>query len=480
MAETTSKKPWLLSVRSSERFIIIVVTMAMTTDVLLYSLIIPIIPKSLVAHAGVPEKDAQYWISVLLAVYACALLVGSPVIGYAADHVRSRQLPFVLGLAALAVSTGLFALANSPGTLVIARACQGLSAATVWVVGLAMLVDNVAPERMGEAMGNTSTGMTLGSLLGPMLGGVTYDEFGYYGVFILPSVMIILEIVLRLTMIEKSTAKEWDDGSTAPKNTSYETFADGFPRADPQNEQSPLLGRSSTSSSSEGIRNGSKKAPILQLLSSARLLTSLLVTATVGFTLGVVETTIPLFVMENFQWSSKGAGLIFLALSIPSLTGGWVGRALDRIGTRGAGFGSLVVTGTALFSLRFVQHDSDPDKALLVGLLVVIGFTVLMIQIISMTEVFQAIQACEEKSPGIFGDKSPMAQAYALFNMATATGQLTGPLVGGLVRIHAGWAGMTLTSAILCFLVAVPVARYTGSPRPKKGDEQSTTGHIEA
>ncbi|KAJ5678186.1 uncharacterized protein N7477_003819 [Penicillium maclennaniae] len=460
MAETISKKPWLLSIRSSERFIVIVVTMAMTTDVLLYSLIIPIIPKSLVAHAGVPEEDAQYWISILLAVYACALLIGSPVIGYVADRVRSRQIPFVLGLAALAVSTGLFALANSPATLVIARACQGLSAATVWVVGLAMLVDNVAPERMGEAMGNTSTGMTLGSLLGPMLGGVTYEEFGYYGVFILPSLMIVLEILLRLTMIEKSTAKKWDDNLIGSKNTSYETFRDGLPRADPGNEQSPLLGESSTSSSSEGIRNGSK-APILHLLGSARLLTSLLITATVGFTLGVVETTIPLFVMEKFHWSSKGAGLIFLALSIPSLTGGWVGRMLDRIGSRGSGFGSLVVTGIALFFLRFVQHDSDTDKALLVALLVVIGFTVLMIQIISMTEVFQAIQA------------------YALFNMATATGQLTGPLVGGLVRIHVGWAGMTLTSAILCFLVAVPVARYTGSSRPKVEDEQSTDNHVE-
>lgn len=177
--------------------------------------------------------------------------------------------------------------------------------------------------------------------------------------------------------------------------------------------------------------------------------------------------------MEQFHWSSKGAGLIFLALSVPSLTGGWVGRMLDRIGTRGAGFVSLVVTGLALFFLRFVQHNSDAEKGLLVALLVVIGFNVLVIQIISMTEVFQAIQVFEEQTPGVFGDKSPMAQAYALFNMATATGQLTGPLVGGLIRIHVGWSGMSLTSAALCLLVAVPVGYYSGSPRSKDKDEQT-------
>ena len=116
----------------------------------------------------------SYYSRILKTLELALIDIIAAVIGYIADHVRSRQLPFVLGLAALAASTGLFALATSPAVLVIARACQGLSAATVWVVGLAMLVDNISPDRMGEAMGNTSIGMTLGSLLGPMIGGITY------------------------------------------------------------------------------------------------------------------------------------------------------------------------------------------------------------------------------------------------------------------------------------------------------------------
>ena len=131
----------------------------------------------------------QYWVSILLGAYGATLLIGSRkfilssistsninltsvLFGYITDHYRSRRKPFILGLAALATSTTLFALAVSPVALLLARAFQGLSAAAVWVVGLAWIVDNVSQDRIGEAMGNTAMGMSMGYLLGPMVGGV--------------------------------------------------------------------------------------------------------------------------------------------------------------------------------------------------------------------------------------------------------------------------------------------------------------------
>lgn len=72
------------------------------------------------------------------------------------------------------MSTGLFATAHSPAALVIARVFQGLSAAVVWVVGLALIVDRVHSERIGQAMGITTLGMTMGGFLGPTVGGVMY------------------------------------------------------------------------------------------------------------------------------------------------------------------------------------------------------------------------------------------------------------------------------------------------------------------
>ena len=68
----------------------------------------------------------------------------------------------------------MFAAAISPAILVVARAFQGVSAAAVWVVGLALVVDNVHEKRVGQAMGSITLAMTMGGLLGPMLGGMMY------------------------------------------------------------------------------------------------------------------------------------------------------------------------------------------------------------------------------------------------------------------------------------------------------------------
>lgn len=147
---------------------------------------------------------AQSWVSILLAVYGAMLLVGSPLFGWFADQSRLRRLPFVVGLLALGASTGLFVLARSLPVLVLARALQGLSAAAVWVVGLAIISENVAPERVGAAMGHTTIALTWGFLLGPMVGGLIYEKVGYYATFTVPAGLIVVDIFMRFAMIEKS------------------------------------------------------------------------------------------------------------------------------------------------------------------------------------------------------------------------------------------------------------------------------------
>ena len=62
----------------------------------------------------------------------------------------------------------------SPYLLLVARSLQGISAAAVFVVGLAMVADNVEKERVAESMGYVSMAMSVGLLVGPAIGGVTF------------------------------------------------------------------------------------------------------------------------------------------------------------------------------------------------------------------------------------------------------------------------------------------------------------------
>ncbi|RYE94362.1 MAG: MFS transporter, partial [Oxalobacteraceae bacterium] len=177
--------PWLFRVRSNEKVICGVIGFAIFTDLFLYGLVVPILPYALTPRFGIPETKVQSSTSTLLAVYAAGLLVSCPFVGWFADWTTSRRLPLLLGLFALVGSTLIFTLGRSFSLLVVARVLQGISAAVVWTVGLALLVDTVGMDRLGVAMGVVSIFMSVGIALGPVLGGIIYEVGGYYAPFYL-------------------------------------------------------------------------------------------------------------------------------------------------------------------------------------------------------------------------------------------------------------------------------------------------------
>lgn len=52
---------------------------------------------------------------------------------------------------------------------------------------MALLNDFIGAEHIGKAMGYTSMALSMGLLLGPVLGGVLYEYGGYFQVFYPPS-----------------------------------------------------------------------------------------------------------------------------------------------------------------------------------------------------------------------------------------------------------------------------------------------------
>lgn len=134
--------------------IVTTVNLAVFVDIFFFSLITPVLPFALSAQVGVPEDTLQYWISILLAAYGAALFVASPIVGIYADHTSSRKWPLLLGLIALAGASLLLAFGNSIGLFVLGRVLQGVSAAVVWSVGCALLVDTMG-SNVGVAMGRS-------------------------------------------------------------------------------------------------------------------------------------------------------------------------------------------------------------------------------------------------------------------------------------------------------------------------------------
>ncbi|ODH44685.1 hypothetical protein ACO22_00842 [Paracoccidioides brasiliensis] len=467
-----SKLPWGLSFRSSEGFILLVVSAALFTDTLVYGVIVPIVPVALKDRAGVPQKEVQKWVSILLATYGAAFLIGSPLFGYFADRCKSRRLPFVIGLAAMILATSFFLIGRSPSLFIFARAMQGLSGGAVGVVGMALAVDTVPNERLGQAMGYISLALTWGVLFGPIIGGVMFTKAGYYAAFAVPLALLCVDIILRFLMIEKKVARRLLRERLGAEN-SAQSYHNATPTdssrtqslvsdsGDTISEESPLIQRSTNLNSQQ---SSTQTLIIYHLLKDSRIQVNLFATIIQSIVWTAFETTLPLFVMDKFAWTPSGAGILFLIFSLPCLFGVFIGKGVDRWGSRIFGTLGFTLAGCPLILLRLVHENTTRQHILLGGLLVLVGLAITVVQVITMTEISRAIDQLEEKDPTLYSGPSAMGQGYALYNMAFASGQLLGPIIGGSVITTVGWAGMNLALGLICFASAIPMLFFCGGP----------------
>jgi predicted MFS family arabinose efflux permease len=111
-------------------------------------------------------------------VFAVSALVLRPFAGRITD-VYGR-LPLLLGGAVLAaVSLALIALAQDLFVIIALRLLAGVAEAAFFVAGFAALADVAPAKRLGEALSYNSLGLYLGIALGPPLGEVLVQNWGF-------------------------------------------------------------------------------------------------------------------------------------------------------------------------------------------------------------------------------------------------------------------------------------------------------------
>ncbi|KAJ8120711.1 hypothetical protein O1611_g10294 [Lasiodiplodia mahajangana] len=483
---TSSKAPYFLSFRSSTTLIASTVNLAVFADIFFYSLVVPVLPFALSAQAGIPQEDVQYWLSILLAVYSAALFISSPISGLYADHTSSRRWPLLLGLVALTGSTLLLAFGNSIGLFILGRVLQGVSAAVVWSVGCALLVDTMG-SKVGVAMGYVNISMSIALLLAPVIGGVVYNRAGYHAVFYVAFGVVGLDVALRLLMIEKKVARQWikepetespqvDVEKTSPANpmedkppmNSTTISNTEAPAIEPGTNASGRDENSNTSNTDEGKHRG---RPIIALLKSARLLAALYgILVESGILIGF-DAVLALFVRGLFGWNSTAVAVLFLALFLPGFVAPLAGWLSDRYGAKWPSFAGFVATVPVLISLRFVTENTLQHKALLAVLLALAGITLPFSMTPLMAEISYVIEAKEAENPGIFGEKGIYGLAYGLFNCAFALGGIVGPIWAGYVVESAGWGTLTWNFALWSASAAVVVFFWGANNPPNPATE---------
>ena len=161
-----------MSSRSSRALAVALVTVATFTDIVAYSIAVPVLP-DLSRRLGASPTV----IGLLFASFGVTLLTVSMPMGAVSDR-TGRKLPLVGGLVALSAATLLFAFADGLPALFAARLVQGAADAVTWVVGFALIADLYPTSERGRVTGIVMAGTGFAFVIGPSLGGWLYELGG--------------------------------------------------------------------------------------------------------------------------------------------------------------------------------------------------------------------------------------------------------------------------------------------------------------
>lgn len=178
------------------RLVLIIVSIALLLDNMLYMVIVPIIPDYL-RYIGayeqidviLPPNGTQGPVKhdhhgqdtstgVLFASKAIVQLMVNPFSGALIDRI-GYDIPMMIGLTIMFLSTAVFACGRSYGLLFFARSLQGVGSAFADTSGLAMIADRFTEEaERSKALGIALAFISFGCLVAPPFGGALYQFAG--------------------------------------------------------------------------------------------------------------------------------------------------------------------------------------------------------------------------------------------------------------------------------------------------------------
>lgn len=310
------------------------------------------------------------WVITTYNIGVASLLLPS---GWAADRHGRRRL-FVWGLGIFAVGSFLSGVAPSAELLIAARVLQSVGGALQFPAGLALLLTAFPIERRQMAIGIWGAMGGLAAALGPSLGALLVDAFGWRAVFLINVPVALGALIVAPKWLTESTGEgvpERVDLISVPlASLGVGAFVLGIVQGETWGWTSP----STLVSFAAGavmlvvfvIRSRKHPRPLFDLTLLHNRSYSIGNLGSVFFVVGFFAWLVvfPEFIQRTWGWSVLKTGFaIAPGPMIATLVSPLTGRLADRIGNAPI----LTVGGIAGAiggSLHLIFTDTEPDYLL--------------------------------------------------------------------------------------------------------------------
>ena len=320
-----------------------------------------------------------------------------------------------------------------------------MSAALVWVSGFALLTAYARHGGIGTIFGYVMMSTSLGELLGPVLGGLTYDFGGHWSLCALALSLVTVDLILRLLLREREPdsdemSYEEQDPLLNAEEPGSRYGSTGSKSTGPESPTNRSEESASSTAEADGLSSG-EPSLYHQLIRSSDFLASLYAVLIGSSIRTALESVIPNYTFSRFGFSPSLSGLTLLAFVLPNLLGAVIGGFAERRGPRLISIIACFGMGGGFIALGLIKGHEVPSMVIFVGVISVTGFaSCFLLTSHSVAISVHAINVSKRSSK--HKENGAEGASYALMNLAYAGGMLVGPAWAAPAMKILGWQGL--------------------------------------
>ncbi|MBI4296210.1 MAG: MFS transporter [Chloroflexi bacterium] len=377
-----------------------IISIAEFTVLMGFGVVMPFLPLFIRQLGSYSDQEAAFWAGIATGVSGIAMFLSAPLWGMVAD--RWGRKPMLLRAQfGAAIVIALAGLSTNVYQVTGLRFMQGILAGTV--PAASALVASITPrDRLPFAMGLILVSVQAGNTMGPVLGGVLADRFGFRETFFIASGLLFLGGLAVLLLVKEKFIRP----------------ADG---------------------------HGSGLRDMLHLAFSREMLPLLMVIGAINIGPSLISPIIPLLIQGlAFQGSGAGAaGLAFSLIGTGTAVSAFVaGRIAGRIPLRRILVFCCVGTGVLYLPPIWAQTVTH--------LVIFVGATGLL---------SGGLVTASSSLISLSVPQSRQGIAYGLAQSANALGSGVGPFIGGSLASLVGLRTVFAVAGGFFVMVGVVVTR---------------------
>jgi len=365
-----------------------------------FAFVLPFIP-FFIRELGITDEHLlPIWAGILAAAASLLMTIFSPIWGWLSDR-YGRKIMVERAMFAGALITMATGMVTDVYQLLVLRLLTGAATGTI-SASLSLVSAAVPKDRLGFSLGLMQVAVFLGMTLGPWLGGLLADDFGYRYTFIIGGVILLAGGILVL-----AGARE---DFTRPSGAALK-------------------------------QSGSLRG----LLSYPGFTTMLAVFFLFNFSVFVAMPIFPLFIEAVGNLTTHVAsttGLLFaISGAAAAVSAAGIGYLSDRIGYK-----KLLIVHLILSGILWVFHALANTIAQLMVIRLLYG--------LAAGGIIPTMNALV----GILMPRESYGKTYGLTSSMTCLGMTGGPLIGGVMASYLGYRWSFIFISVVLIVVVFPVA----------------------